>query len=106
MAYNGWTNYETWLIALWMDNNGLSEHFNTRAQEIYDECKDKDETTQKLAEEIEQHHEEQIEQNGVPNAGWIADLINAAMKEVNWHEIAEHYADEVEQEEQDDTEGA
>jgi len=21
MAYNGWTNYETWAVALWIDND-------------------------------------------------------------------------------------
>ena len=22
--YNGWTNYETWNVALWLDNDGIS----------------------------------------------------------------------------------
>ena len=24
MSYNGWTNYETWNVALWMDNDEIS----------------------------------------------------------------------------------
>jgi hypothetical protein len=34
-------------------------------------------------------HEEIIAESGVPSSGFIADLMNAAMSEVNWHEISE-----------------
>ena len=27
MSYNGWTNYETWNVALWMDNDYPSYQF-------------------------------------------------------------------------------
>ena len=26
MSYNGWTNYETWNVALWMDNDEPTYH--------------------------------------------------------------------------------
>ena len=28
--YNGWTNYETWLVNLWMDNEQGSQEFLDR----------------------------------------------------------------------------
>jgi hypothetical protein len=32
--YNGWTNYETWNVALWLDNEQSSErHWRGAAQE-------------------------------------------------------------------------
>lgn len=101
--YNGWFNYETWLAGLWMDNDS-SEYWATRAQEVYDET-DKDDTftheenaALALADEMKDHFEE-----GSPAdiTGFYADLINAALSEVNWHEIAEHYINEVEKEEDD-----
>ena len=27
MSYNGWTNYETWNVALWMDNDETSYQY-------------------------------------------------------------------------------
>jgi hypothetical protein len=41
-----------------------------------------------LRDELKAYHEEIAEQQGVPNSGFVADLFNAAMSEVNWHEIA------------------
>jgi hypothetical protein len=26
MSYNGWTNYATWAVALWLDNTAPSYH--------------------------------------------------------------------------------
>src|SRR4051794_430341 len=36
--YNGWTNYETWLVALWADNDEASYHYQQRlAQQFWDD---------------------------------------------------------------------
>src|SRR5258708_36329 len=38
--YNGWTNYETWNVALWIDNEESSyRQWNEIAQECYDDAK-------------------------------------------------------------------
>jgi len=95
--YNGWTNYETWVVALWLDNEeGSQRYWQERAEEIMRDCdSDKDDANRKLSDELKDQHEEaQPEVTGV-----FADLINAAMSEVNWWEIAEHYVNEVEIEE-------
>ena len=35
--YNGWTNYETWNVALWIDNEESSQgYWRTESQETYD----------------------------------------------------------------------
>jgi hypothetical protein len=35
--YNGWTNYETWLVNLWMDNDpGSQDYYRETAKEMYD----------------------------------------------------------------------
>lgn len=100
--YNGWTNYETWLVNLWMDNEqGSSEYWNECAQEAYDNADSdtsftrEERATLNLADTMKDEHEEaQPEVTGL----W-ADMMNAALSEVNWYEIAEHYIEEVDKEE-------
>lgn len=92
-TYNGWTNYETWNIALHMDNEqGSQEYWAEKAEEILEESEadnvfTKEETaTLTLADIIKDEFME-----GMPDLGCsaYADLLNGAMSEVNWHEIAE-----------------
>jgi ADP-ribosylglycohydrolase len=95
--YNGWTNYETWNVALWLDNDGTGETYRSEASEYVDraiesdEADPKAEATRALAEVIEQ-----AIRDGMPAvSGTYADLLGASLSAVNWHEIAEHYIDEV-----------
>lgn len=89
--YNGWTNYETWLVNLWLDNDqGSQEHWTERAEELVKD--DADEAEASLASELESQHDEQSEEL-VGNAGVFSDLLSAALSEVNWREIASHYVD-------------
>lgn len=85
--YNGWTNYETWLVKLWMDNDqGLDAYW----REIAEECIKTDGECAKgsLADILREQHREQADEK-TGNSGWIADLVNAALSEVDWGEIAE-----------------
>ena len=100
---NGWSNYETWCVNLWMSNDqGSDEFFRDMAQETYNEATPdthidgaplftRDEVaTRNLADILKDHFEEEQEQlTGM--TGVFADLLNAAMSEVNWHEIASHF---------------
>jgi hypothetical protein len=91
--YNGWTNYETWAVNLWMDNErGTHDQWLETAKTWYHAADATSVLTKKqqakidLAEEIKRQHEEIMpELEGV-----FADLISAAMSEVNWYEIAEN----------------
>lgn len=96
--YNGWFNYETWVVNLWLNKNdtgGLEE----MVQEIYDNAKPsykwetkEDAARYDLAQTLKDMHE-----GVLPEVqGFAADLLNAAMSEVNWDEIAGHYLDAVE----------
>lgn len=100
--YNGWTNYETWNVALWFDNEeGSSNYWNERAQVCYDDAQADASFTREeeagfaLAKEMQG----EVEENTPTVTGMYADLLNESIYEVNWHEIAEHYIDEVEKEE-------
>lgn len=92
--YNGWTNYETWAVALWMDNEqGTQEHFHAQAKEYIERHDDPAMRVILFAEAIEEQHKEQLPEL----QGFAADLLNAAMSEVNWREIAAHTIDSAQQ---------
>ena len=95
--YNGWYNYETWVVNLWMDNEeGSYRYWGEVAGETYEEA-DADRIFSKaerakldLAERLKAEHEDAAPEL----TGVFSDLLNAAMSEVNWYEIAEHMIDE------------
>ena len=103
-GYQGWKNYETWTVALWLDNDeGSSDYWREQAAEAQRSApagSGEDQPTSAawtpdeearfaLADQLKQHHEDMVEELGVQ--GVFADLLNAALSEVNWDEIAEHF---------------
>lgn len=101
--YNGWYNYETWLLKLWIDNEeGSSRYWDEVAQETYDEAEAERSFTREeraaltLSDRLKSEFEEA---NPLADqASFWCDMINAALSEVNWYEIATHYIDDVEKE--------
>lgn len=80
--YNGWTNYETWLVKLWMDNDQGSQEFFADLAETYLK---RNTSVSSFADQIKEEHEAMLPEV----SGFAADLLNGAMSEVNWQEIAE-----------------
>lgn len=88
--YNGWTNYETWCVNLWMDNEqGAQESVREMGQQELDTAGgDKEEAALRLADSIEAMHDDGMaELTGV--TGVFSDLLRASLGAVNWYEIAE-----------------
>ena len=93
MSHQGWANYETWAVKLWMDNeepsylhwkdftNGMMDHPPTGNEFISAERK----LVHELADNVKDYHEDQMPEL----EGFAGDLLNAAFSEVDWTEIAE-----------------
>lgn len=102
--FNGWTNYETWNVKLWIDNDqGTQEYWKERAQEAFKsatpgECFTREEQAAlDLAHTLKQELDNDMHEMGVPELpGFYADLLNAALSEVNWQEIARSFIDDLE----------
>lgn len=122
-TYNGWTNYETWAVALWIDNE-QSTHEQARLMTAETRAKSRvcgnDHaaapyslctrcgaligndgamigTTDDLAARLlSDALKEWVTDELLPDLGatLAADLLGAAVSEVNWREIALNYLSE------------
>lgn len=76
--YQGWTNYESWVTALWLDNDGFT---------LPEEMTDVYEAADYIKEIVE---------GGNPladSASMYADMLNSSIQEVNFAEIAQNMID-------------
>jgi hypothetical protein len=100
-TYNGWTNYETWLAKLWIDNEqGDQDRWWSAAMEIRGECEDGEagdrECKCRLAKEMEESFQDAaLDLVGV--TGFWTDLMRGALESVNWREVAEHIMEDADQ---------
>lgn len=89
-GYQGWSNYETWVVKLWIDNEEESyNYWQERAKELIRERRE-----HLISDELKEGHEEAVEDAGIAEAGVFTDLLNSALGEVNWYEIAQSILEE------------
>ena len=104
--YNGWTNYETWCVNLWMSNDqGSDEYYRETAEETYKQSSADGSFTRAERATLGLMHSLKYEfEDAWPELGaslW-GDLLNAAMFKVDWYEIANHYIVAVDKDESKD----
>lgn len=109
MAYNGWKNYETWNVALWIDNErGSYDEAREMARQAWERATTENGLTRKKIAVVRLAEQVREWVNGMnPLAGqasMFTDLLNAALSEVDWHEIAESWISEVMDEESQEVE--
>lgn len=76
-GYNGWSNYETWLVALWSSNDQASYN-------ALEALKAESESDYRKAERLEELVRELYDFEPV---GIVADLVNSAFGQVDWVEL-------------------
>lgn len=94
-TYNGWSNYETWAVNLWLSNEeGCYRYWTDRTRELIAECADEDADRSALARLAEEFKGAIHESCAIEKASLAADLMNAALGEVDWCEIARSWIDD------------
>ena len=91
--YNGWNNYETWLCNMWFD----SSFDFTDDLEMFERCESNDDVLDIIENYIQSTIEEFAESSFSPGDahGFINDMLNSAMSEIDYREIGEHYVQDV-----------
>jgi len=80
--YNGWKNYETWLVNVWFSDN-YNEYFLER-------FRDGELLEPVTWDMVRSYVEDWVDNDINTENGFIVDLVNGAMREVDWRELASH----------------
>ena len=84
--YNGWANYPTWAVHLWLTNEeGLYDESRELVQREYAYLSEREDALKEFVEELCPASEE---------ASVQSDLLGWALSQVDWREIAEALADD------------
>ena len=90
MSYNGWKNHATWLVSLWLNEDGFDESM------VPDSRYDAAQTIKEWVDDLI------ADQNST--AGLAADLIASALSDIDWYELADKYIEMRNNEEDDEGE--
>ena len=90
-TYNGWTNYETWCLNIWIDNDQyLAERKAELIREVTLHYDDKQAYELSL---LLENMVEELKDNAL-EVGLLSDLLGGAIGKINFFELAEHYIED------------
>lgn len=85
--YNGWTNYETWCVNLWLSND---EGTYNEVNDLLLQEQSVHEAETALSDFVEGLAESTCE-GSISGASFVVDLLGSALANVNWTEIVESW---------------
>ena len=108
----GWTNYETWAVALWLSNEQSSYfYWREQAASHLDTASNVQQVNSGIWTEsqaacyglADQLCEAIVEASPIEESSLYSDLLTAAFGEVDWHEIAQSLICEIEEDREEDS---
>ena len=99
-TYNGYANYETWLISVWIDNEqGSIDFWVNVAKYHYEQAKEtkfftrQEEAVFTFADDMKEYFEDNIP-DSTEIGGLYADMLYGCMIVVDWGELATKYMEQ------------
>lgn len=92
MSYQGWNNYETWVVKLWLDNE-QSTYFEVTGHAK--EAIEAETQRYEFADWLKGYVEEMMPDL---EASLASDLLRGALSDVDWFEIADAYLNDAKEE--------
>jgi hypothetical protein len=101
-TYNGYANYETWAVALWLGNEeGTYRYWREAAAEAKEEAPRCWQVRERIwpadraaVFRLAGRIKEDLTEAAPEIEGLYADLLHAALSEVDWHEVAETFLED------------
>ena len=103
-TYNGWINYETWCVHLWLTSEQrIDRHCRSLAREAVQAASDCEQVREEIWTEADARKflladaiKEFVEELNplASQASVFSDLLGTAIHEADWHEIAEAFLSE------------
>ena len=90
--YNGWTNWATWMVNLHFDSCFFTD--GEVEAGVFDDM-DKDDIRCYVASWIQEYVESYLDDVVDNDNIFVQDLIFGTMQDVDWHDIADHYVDDI-----------
>ena len=89
--YNGWTNYATWLVNLHFDCLDFTDDVESG---VFDDM-DADDIRCHVASWIQEYVESYLDEFAGTDDLFVLDVVSATIMDVDWHDIADHYVDDI-----------
>jgi len=95
-TFNGWKNRETWAVALWIDSDEVEQKFwveeaESQLRVTRENCDPRIKSRESAVYSLARHLEDEFTSySPLVAANVYSDLLNGALENVDWREIAAH----------------
>ena len=99
--YNGWSNYETWNFKLWLDNDqDLHNYIISEIKKIKEIGTSHIHEVSEVSNFLRSYIDDNVPTLKVSDKnGFYQDILNGGLREINTHEVAESYLEDLKEDE-------